>query len=92
MLAYVLLFLFGLAFDTLWVLCLHFTHTRDKRGRRHLAMLTSVMLAGLGALSGAKIAHDEWLILPELLGMTMGMYVGMYVADKVDEREQHHQA
>ena len=88
MLAYALLFAFGLAFDTLWVLCLHFTQTRNQRGRRHMAMVTSVMLAGLGALSGAKIAHNEWLIVPELLGMAIGMYVGMYVADKVDELEQ----
>ena len=88
MLTYVLLFVFGLAFDTLWVLCLHFTQTRAQRGRRHMAMVTSVMLAGLGALSGAKIAHNEWLIVPELLGMAIGMYMGMYVADKVDELEK----
>lgn len=87
MLSYALLFLFGLVFDTLWVLCLHFTQTRAKRGRRHLATLTSVMLAGLGALSGAKIAHNEWLIVPELLGMSIGMYMGMYVADRVDGLE-----
>ena len=83
--AYVLLFLFGLAFDTLWVLCLHFVQTRKMPWRRHLAVVTSTSLAGLGALSGATIAHNAWLIIPEVIGMLIGMYVGMYVADIVEE-------
>jgi hypothetical protein len=83
---YVLLFLFGLAFDTLWVLCLYFVSTRAKSiWRRHLATLTSVSLAGLGALSQANISWNTWLIIPEISGMFIGMYVGMYVADKVEK-------
>lgn len=85
--SYVLVFLFGLAFDTLWVLCLYFVQTRSVSPmRRHLAALTSVLLAGLGAAASAGIARNVSLILPEIAGMTIGIYVGMFVADKVEKK------
>lgn len=88
--SYLFLFLFGLVFDTLWVLCIHFVSIRNKSiYYRHFATLTSVILAGLGALSGAMIAFDKWLIIPEVLGMTLGMYIGMYVADIIERMEDN---
>jgi uncharacterized membrane protein YfcA len=79
-------FLFGLLFDTLWVLCIHFVSNRKRRGFRHFAMLTSVLLAALSAYTGAQIARDLSLIIPEILGISVGTYLGLYVADRIDEK------
>lgn len=77
------MFAFGLALDTVWVVCVHCV----QRKWRHRAAISSVLLAAISGYGGARIAADQWLLVPELVGIGVGTYIGLALAQRLESRE-----